>query len=93
MREGREAGCDVLGGLEMLVAQARHQFKLMTNTNISSELMYAAGLSALTGNFSSSFRKRQLTKFRSRSITSSHPSITKLSPIRNRARNLHIVAH
>jgi len=54
MREGREAGCDVLGGLEMLVAQARHQFKLMTNNDISSKLMYAAGLSALIGNFSSS---------------------------------------
>jgi len=54
MREGLVAGCDVLGGLEMLVAQARHQFKLFTNTDISSKLMYAAGLSALTGNFSSS---------------------------------------
>jgi len=54
MREGREAGCDVLSGLEMLVAQACHQFKLMTKTDISSKLMYAAGLSALTGNFSSS---------------------------------------
>ena len=53
MREGREAGCDVLGGLEMLVAQARHQFKLMTTTGISYELMYAAGLSALTGILSS----------------------------------------
>jgi 3-dehydroquinate dehydratase/shikimate dehydrogenase len=54
MREGNEAGCDVLGGLEMLVAQARRQFKLMTNTDISSELMYAAGSSALARNFSSS---------------------------------------
>ena len=54
MREGREAGCDVLSGLEMLVAQACHQFKLMTKTDISSKLMYAAGLSALTGNFPSS---------------------------------------
>ena len=53
IREGREAGCEVLGGLEMLVAQARLQFKLMTDTDVSYELMYAAGLSALTRNSSS----------------------------------------
>jgi 3-dehydroquinate dehydratase / shikimate dehydrogenase len=32
MREAREAGCETLGGLEMLVAQARLQFELWTNT-------------------------------------------------------------
>ena len=30
MRDGKEAGCETLGGLEMLVAQARHQFQLWT---------------------------------------------------------------
>jgi shikimate dehydrogenase len=53
MREGREAGCEVLGGLEMLVAQARLQFKLLTKNEVSYELMYAAGHSALTQNLSS----------------------------------------
>jgi 3-dehydroquinate dehydratase/shikimate dehydrogenase len=52
MREGRAAGCKVLGGLDMLVAQARMQFKRWTNTNVSSELMYTAGSSALTKIFS-----------------------------------------
>ena len=46
--EAREAGCDVLGGFEMLVAQAKLQFKIWTNTNVLSELMYEAGLSTLT---------------------------------------------
>jgi 3-dehydroquinate dehydratase/shikimate dehydrogenase len=50
--EARKAGCQVLGGLEMLVAQAKLQFKLWTNTNASSELMYASGSSALTKTFS-----------------------------------------
>jgi 3-dehydroquinate dehydratase / shikimate dehydrogenase len=48
MREGKAAGCQVLGGLEMLVAQARLQFKLWTNTNVSSELMYTVGSCALS---------------------------------------------
>lgn len=52
MCEGRAAGCKVLGGLEMLAAQARLQFKLWTNTNVSSELMYTAGSSALAKIFS-----------------------------------------
>jgi 3-dehydroquinate dehydratase/shikimate dehydrogenase len=50
LKEGRTANCDVLGGLEMLVAQARLQFKLWTNTDISSNLMYEAGASALQKN-------------------------------------------
>ena len=53
MREGREAGCEVLGGLEMLVVQAQLQFKLLTKNEVSYELMYAAGHSALTQNLSS----------------------------------------
>ena len=52
MREGRAAGCHVLGGLEMLVEQARLQFKLWTNTNVSYELMYSAGSAALAKLFS-----------------------------------------
>ena len=32
IREARAAGCETLGGLEMLVAQAVEQFKLWTNT-------------------------------------------------------------
>ena len=30
MREARAAGCETLGGLEMLIAQAKLQFKLWT---------------------------------------------------------------
>ena len=52
MLEGKAAGCGVLGGLEMLAAQARLQFKLWTNTNVSSELMYTAGSAALAKVFS-----------------------------------------
>ena len=52
MREGKAAGCNVLGGLEMLAAQAQLQFKLWTNTNVSSELMYTAGSTALAKIFS-----------------------------------------
>jgi shikimate dehydrogenase len=47
MNEGRAAGCEVLGGLEMLVAQAQLQFKIWTNTTIPLDLMHEAGLSAL----------------------------------------------
>jgi len=47
MREARAAGCEVLGGLEMLVAQAVQQFKLFTQTTVLSELMYSAALRAL----------------------------------------------
>lgn len=52
LREARTAGCEVLGGLEMLVAQAKLQFKLWTETNTSSELMYTSGFSALSNNSS-----------------------------------------
>ena len=47
LSEARSAGCEVLGGLEMLVAQAALQFKLWTNMQASSKLMYNAGASAL----------------------------------------------
>jgi len=50
--EARAAGCEVLGGLAMLVAQARLQFKIWTNTDASSELMYRAGSTALSKNSS-----------------------------------------
>lgn len=50
MREAREVGCDVLGGLEMLVVQAQRQFKFWTNMNASYELMYDSARTALTEN-------------------------------------------
>ncbi len=45
-KEAREAGCQTLGGLEMLVAQARIQFELWTGKRPSESIMYQ---SALTG--------------------------------------------
>ena len=50
LREARDAGCDILGGFEMLVAQAKLQFKFWTNTDVLSELMYASGGSVLRKN-------------------------------------------
>jgi 3-dehydroquinate dehydratase/shikimate dehydrogenase len=47
LKEARSAGCYILGGLEMLVAQAVLQFKLWTNTDASYDLMYTAATSAL----------------------------------------------
>jgi 3-dehydroquinate dehydratase/shikimate dehydrogenase len=47
LREARAAGCQTLGGLEMLVAQAKLQFELWTGKKISSSLMYEAGAAAL----------------------------------------------
>jgi 3-dehydroquinate dehydratase / shikimate dehydrogenase len=40
LREARSAGCEVLGGLEMLVAQAQIQFELWTGKRPSATLMY-----------------------------------------------------
>jgi 3-dehydroquinate dehydratase / shikimate dehydrogenase len=51
LKEARTAGCDTLGGLEMLVAQARLQFKLWMNTDTSYDLMYTAGSNALNESF------------------------------------------
>ena len=53
LRQAREAGCEVVGGLEMLVAQAKLQFKLWTNTDTSSELMYTSASLELADNSSS----------------------------------------
>jgi 3-dehydroquinate dehydratase/shikimate dehydrogenase len=47
MREARAAGCEVLGGLEMLIAQAVEQFKLWTETDPDVGAMRAAAEKAL----------------------------------------------
>jgi 3-dehydroquinate dehydratase/shikimate dehydrogenase len=47
LKEARRAGCQTLGGLPMLVAQARHQFELWTGKTPSTELMHAAAAAAL----------------------------------------------
>jgi 3-dehydroquinate dehydratase / shikimate dehydrogenase len=47
LKEGRIAGCDTLGGLEMLVAQARLQFELWTRKKPSAAVMHAAAAAAL----------------------------------------------
>ena len=44
LREAREAGCKILGGLEMLVAQASIQFELWTGRKASSSIMHDAAL-------------------------------------------------
>lgn len=48
MREAHEAGCETLGGLDMLIAQAAAQFKLWTRTNAPLEAMREAGAQAVT---------------------------------------------
>lgn len=40
LREARAAGCETLGGLEMLVAQARLQFELWTENEFSQEFSW-----------------------------------------------------
>lgn len=47
MREAENAGCRTLGGLEMLVAQAKLQFKLWTGKKAPAEVMYSAALHGL----------------------------------------------
>jgi len=42
LREAREAGCETLGGLEMLVAQATVQFRLWTGGPAPETVMYEA---------------------------------------------------
>ena len=42
LREAREAGCQTLGGLAMLVAQAAEQFKLWTGTPPPEDVMQEA---------------------------------------------------
>jgi 3-dehydroquinate dehydratase/shikimate dehydrogenase len=46
MREGRVAGCEILGGLEMLIAQAAEQFKLWTGREPDREVMRLAAINA-----------------------------------------------
>ena len=47
LREARDAGCDTLGGIEMLLAQAVEQFTLWTGSEPDREVMRAAALKAL----------------------------------------------
>ena len=47
LKQGRAAGCQTLGGLPMLVAQARRQFQLWTGKEPSSNLMHDAAAAAL----------------------------------------------
>ena len=47
LREARTAGCDTLGGIEMLLAQAVEQFKLWTGSEPDQEVMRVAALKAL----------------------------------------------
>lgn len=47
MREASEAGCQVIGGLEMLVAQAEEQFRLWTGLDAPGDVMSAAARRAL----------------------------------------------
>jgi 3-dehydroquinate dehydratase / shikimate dehydrogenase len=47
LRSAQEAGCDTLGGLEMLVAQARNQFELWTGKKADVSVMKKAALEGL----------------------------------------------
>jgi 3-dehydroquinate dehydratase/shikimate dehydrogenase len=47
LKEGRAAGCETLGGLKMLVAQARLQFELWTGKTPPATVMYDAAAAAL----------------------------------------------
>jgi 3-dehydroquinate dehydratase/shikimate dehydrogenase len=47
LQEASEAGCKTLGGLEMLVAQARMQFELWTGRKTSSSIMHNAAAVSL----------------------------------------------
>ena len=47
LKEARKAGCDTLGGLPMLVAQARLQFELWTGKKPSAAVMHNAAAAAL----------------------------------------------
>jgi len=48
LREAREAGCETLGGAEMLVAQAAEQFRLWTGRDAPVEVMQQALRRALS---------------------------------------------
>jgi 3-dehydroquinate dehydratase / shikimate dehydrogenase len=47
LREARAAGCQIIGGLDMLVAQAHEQFQWWTNTRPASGVMQEAALKRL----------------------------------------------
>lgn len=47
LREARQAGCETLGGIEMLLAQAVEQFKIWIGREPDLEVMRAAATSAL----------------------------------------------
>jgi 3-dehydroquinate dehydratase/shikimate dehydrogenase len=47
LREAAEAGCETIGGLEMLVAQARRQFEWWTGRQPDAEVMRRAALKRL----------------------------------------------
>jgi 3-dehydroquinate dehydratase/shikimate dehydrogenase len=47
MREARDAGCDTIGGLEMLVLQAAEQFRLWTKAEAPIDVMRDAATSAV----------------------------------------------
>lgn len=47
LKHGRAAGCETLGGLKMLVAQARLQFELWTGKTPPASIMYDAATAAL----------------------------------------------
>jgi 3-dehydroquinate dehydratase / shikimate dehydrogenase len=47
LREARAAGCETLGGIEMLLAQAVEQYKLWIGSDPDAEVMRAAALRAL----------------------------------------------
>ena len=48
LKHGRAAGCETLGGLKMLVAQARLQFELWTGKTPPARVMYDAAIAALS---------------------------------------------
>lgn len=50
LREARDAGCELIGGLEMLVTQAGEQFRLWTGGVAPEELMKEAAVRALGHN-------------------------------------------
>ena len=47
LREARVAGCELIGGLEMLVKQAAEQFRLWTGTEAPGAVMRDAAVNAL----------------------------------------------
>jgi len=51
LREARDAGCDTLSGLEMLVAQAVEQFKLWTGQEPDAAFMEGAARAAIQQQF------------------------------------------